>query len=100
LPGLWVREVLTDGGQLRELLTERFAAQIPRPLAERFAQGQADGELNTALDPRLLFVSLIGLTMLPFAAAPVWRKAFKAADIDGSQMLAHTLALLQRGIAP
>jgi len=100
LPGLWVREVLTDGGHLRELLTERFAAQIPRPLAKRFAQGQADGELNAALDPRLLFVSLIGLTMLPFAAAPVWRKALKARDIDGSRMLAHTLALLQQGIAP
>jgi len=100
LPGLWVREVLTEGGHLRDLLTERFAAQIPRPLATRFARGQADGELNAALDPRLLFVSLIGLTMLPYAAAPVWRKALKARDIDGPMMLRHTLALLQQGIAP
>jgi len=48
----------------------------------------------------LLFVSLIGLTMLPFAAAPVWRKVFDADDIDSNRMLAHTLALLNQGVTP
>jgi TetR/AcrR family transcriptional regulator len=98
LPGLWVREVLSEGGQLRTVFTDRFASELPQPLARRFAQGQADGELNPALDPRLLFVSLIGLTMVPFAAAPVWRRVFDADDIDSSDMLNHTLALLTRGI--
>jgi TetR/AcrR family transcriptional regulator len=100
LPGLWVREVLSEGGQLRSVFTERVANEIPRPLAKRFARGQADGELNPALDPRLLFTSLIGLTMLPFAAAPVWRKVFDADEIDSSDMLAHTLALLTEGLKP
>jgi TetR/AcrR family transcriptional regulator len=100
LPGLWVREVLSEGGQLRSVFTERVANEIPRPLAQRFARGQADGELNPALDPRLLFTSLIGLTMLPFAAAPVWRKVFDADEIDSSDMLAHTLALLTEGLKP
>lgn len=98
LPGIWVREVLADGGQLRSIFTESFGPEIPRPLAERFAKGQADGELNPDLDPRLLFVSLIGLTMLPFAAAPVWRKVFAADDIDAARMLSHTLALLDQGV--
>lgn len=100
LPGLWVREVLSEGGQLRSVFMERVAPELPRPLAARFAQGQADGELNASLDPRLLFVSLIGLTMLPFAAAPLWRRAFDATDIEPSDMLSHTLALLSQGIQP
>jgi TetR/AcrR family transcriptional regulator len=98
LPGLWVREVLSEGGQLRSVFTDRFAAELPQPLARRFAQGQANGELNPALDPRLLFVSLIGLTMVPFAAAPIWRRVFDADDIGSADMLNHTLALLTRGI--
>lgn len=98
LPGLWVREVLTEGGQLRSILTGEFSAQLPRPLAKRFAQGQADGEINAELDPRLLFVSLIGLTFMPFAAAPIWHRVFDASDVTTADMLAHTLALLTQGI--
>jgi AcrR family transcriptional regulator len=100
LPGLWVREVLSEGGQLRTVFLGRVASEMPRPLARRFAKGQADGELNPSLDPRLLFVSLIGLTMLPFAAAPLWRRVFDADDIGAADMLEHTLALLTRGIRP
>jgi AcrR family transcriptional regulator len=99
LPALWVREILAEGGQLRHVLREQIGPVIPRPLVERFAAGQASGEINREIDPRLLFVSLIGLTMLPFAAAPIWRKVFGAEDIDSARMLAHTLALLDGGLA-
>jgi AcrR family transcriptional regulator len=100
LPGLWVREVLSEGGQLRTVLLDHVAAEMPRPLVKRFQQGQADGEINAALDPRLLFVSLIGLTMFPFAAAPVWRRVLDADDIEGPDMEAHALALLSAGVGP
>lgn len=98
LPALWVREVLTEGGQLRHVFLERIGPVLPKPLVERFAAGQARGEIDPSLDPRLLFVSLIGLTMLPFAAAPLWRQVFDAQDVGSEQMLAHTLALLDGGI--
>ena len=99
LPALWVREVLTEGGQLRHVFREKIGPVIPKPLVERFAAAQASGQINAQLDPRLLFVSLIGLTMLPFAAAPIWRRVFGADDIDSERMLAHTLALLEGGLS-
>jgi len=98
LPSLWVREVLSEGGQLRSVFIERIGPAFPVPLAERFAKGQADGELNSALDARLLFVSLIGLTMLPFAAEPIWRSVFDARDITAEDIRHHTLALLSHGV--
>src|SRR3546814_136231 len=72
-PQLWVREVLCEGGALRDLLVTRIAPQITRTIADRFAAGQARGEMNADLDPRLLMTSLIGLTLLPAAGAPIWR---------------------------
>jgi TetR/AcrR family transcriptional regulator len=100
LPALWVREVLTEGGELRHVFLERIGPVLPQPLVERFAAGQARGEISRELDPRLLFVSLIGLTMLPFAAAPLWRQVFDAEDINSERMLSHTLALLAGGLKP
>jgi TetR/AcrR family transcriptional regulator len=98
LPSLWVREILTEGGALRDLLLEQIYPQVPQVLAERFAAAGRDGELSRELDPRLLVVSLVGLTLFPLAAAPIWRRLFDADDVDTEALMYHTLALIDRGI--
>lgn len=98
LPALWVREVLCEGGALRDLLFERVGPQIPRVMAQRFAQAQAQGRINRDLDPRLLMVSLVGLTLFPAAGAPIWRRLFNAEDLDFNALRLHTLSLLDRGL--
>ena len=98
LPPLWVRKVLCEGGALRDVLFEHVGPAIPRMMATRFAAAQADGGLNPDLDPRLLMVSLIGLTMFPMASAPIWRQLFGADDIDFNDLRRHTLVLLDRGL--
>ncbi len=98
LPALWVREVLCEGGALRDVLFERIGPQLPQAMAARFAQAQARGEINEDLDPRLLMVSLVGLTIFPAAGAPIWRRLLNADDLDFEALRRHTLALLDRGL--
>jgi hypothetical protein len=90
--------VLCEGGALRELLVQQVAPQLPRMLAQRFATAQRQGRINADLDPRLLVVSLIGLTLFPAAGAPVWRRIFDAEDLDAAALRRHTIALLDRGV--
>ncbi|NQD96724.1 TetR/AcrR family transcriptional regulator, partial [Pseudomonas sp. CrR25] len=91
-------EILCEGGLLREQLASRIAPLVPLLLAQRFAAAQARGALNPGLDPRLLVVSLIGLTMLPYAAAPLWRGIFANPQLGDEALIAHTLALLEHGM--
>lgn len=98
LPSLWVREILCEGGALREVLFQQAVPNLPQMLAQRFTSAQADGRLNAALDPRLLVVSLVGLTLFPAAGAPIWRRAFDAEELGPEAMLEHTLALLGHGV--
>jgi TetR/AcrR family transcriptional regulator len=100
LPPLWVREVLTDSGSLRERLLKRIAPQIAPALAKRFAEAKQQGALNPGLDPRLTVVSLIGLTLFPLAAQSIWRRLLDADDIDAQTLINHTLALLGSGLGP
>jgi AcrR family transcriptional regulator len=97
LPALWLREVIADNGALRDVLLTRISKQVPRVLAGRFAELQKRGALNPNLDPRLLVVSLVGLTLFPLAAEPIWRRLFDADDIDRATLERHTLALLDFG---
>ena len=98
LPPLWIREVLCEGGALREVLLNSQMPQMPQMLAKRFAEAQAAGQLNPDLDPRLLVTSLIGLTLFPAAGAPIWRRLLDADDIDATAMRDHAIALLDGGI--
>lgn len=98
LPSLWVREVLCEGGALREVLFNQAIPNLPQLLAQRFSRAQADGRLNADLDPRLLVVSLVGLTLFPAAGAPIWQRMFGAEGLGADVMLKHTLALLHRGV--
>jgi len=98
LPALWVREVVSEGGALRDLLVNRFAPGVAQHIAKGFAHAQARGRLNPDLDPRVLMVSLVGLTLFPAAGAPIWRQLFDADDLDLDDLRRHALALLDRGL--
>ena len=69
LPSIWVREILTEGGAL-----------------------------PAGVDPRLLVVSLVGLTLFPLASQPLWRQFLDAGDVDAARLQSHTLALLGHGL--
>ncbi len=63
-------------------------------MAARFAAGAGARRNSIAdLDPRLLMVSLVGLTLFPAAGAPIWRRLFHADDLDfDSAAPAHACA--------
>ncbi|MGA7297080.1 MAG: TetR/AcrR family transcriptional regulator [Rhodanobacteraceae bacterium] len=98
LPPLWVREVLSEGGALREVMFNQIAPRLPAVLAKKLAAAQAAGRFPADLDPRLLVMSLVGLTMFPAAGAPVWQKIFDAEHLETEVMIRHALTLLGHGV--
>jgi AcrR family transcriptional regulator len=99
LPALWVREVLCEGGALREFVFREVMPSLPQVLARRFEAAHEAGQLAPGIDPRLLVVSLVGLTLFPAAGAPIWQKAFGMPGLDMPALMSHTLALLGHGLA-
>ncbi len=94
-----MREVLCEGGALREFVFREVMPSLPQVLAQRFEVARAAGQLPPGVDPRLLVVSLVGLTLFPAAGAPIWQKAFGMPGMDMPTLVSHTLALLAHGLA-
>lgn len=97
-PALWVREVISEGGSLRELLLQGVLPEFIRSLAQHFSAAQKRGRINAQIDPRLLVVSVIGVTLFPVAGAPVWREALDANELSLNDIRSHALALLTDGL--
>ena len=99
LPSLWVREVVNEGGLLREYALRRIPLQQVTAFAEAMAGGKQRGEVNADIEPWLVFNSILGLVMLPQAAAKIWNRINPTLKLDRAGLERHVTALLMHGLA-
>ncbi len=99
-PALWVREIVTGEGQLRERVMQRFGLQRVGIVVAALSAARERGRIDAALAPPLLMVSVIGLALLPLATGHIWRRLPGADAIDVDAMVAHARALLTHGVPP
>ncbi len=66
---LWLREVMSESGVLKQRMDERFGNERHQIALQAIARWQAQGKLNSDLEPALLFFTLFGITLLPLATA-------------------------------
>ncbi len=98
LPPLWIREIVNEGGLLREKLLQRISVDRQKKFVECIADGQKRGEVNEDIDPRLLFMSIIGLTLLPLAAVKIWNRIPLLEGVGKDDLAQHVTALLMHGL--
>jgi AcrR family transcriptional regulator len=99
-PPLWVREVISEGGWLRQRMHERFGHTHHQASVQRIAQWQKEGRVNAALEPSLVFLSLLGLTILPLATSKMWRNDPARRSLTADDIARHAVALLVHGVGP
>jgi AcrR family transcriptional regulator len=95
LPSLWLREIVSEGGQLRPRLLKIVPFEYVRHLIGAVMAAQDRGEINPQLEPRLVVISVIGLTLLPFAIIGTWKEIpVVAQGVTREDIVRHAEALL------
>jgi len=98
LPPLWLREIVNEGGLLRERMLRRLPIDQLRRFAARIDEAQRVGVVDPALEAPLLFMSIIALVMLPLATARTWQSALGLPKIDREALHRHVTALLSAAL--
>ncbi|WP_321925642.1 TetR/AcrR family transcriptional regulator [Paraburkholderia guartelaensis] len=100
LPPLWLREIVNEGGLLRERMLKRLPiAQLQR-FAARVSEAQRDGSVNAELEAPLLFISILALVMLPLATSKIWQSSPGFPQIEREALHRHVSALLSAALRP
>lgn len=94
LPSLWLREVVSEGGQLRDRLLRILPFEYVRHLIATVAGAQRRGEVSARLEPRLVLLSVIGLTFLPLATMRMWQVLPILQGVGREDIARHAEALL------
>ena len=94
LPSLWLREIVSEGGQLRGRLLKKLRFDYIEHLINTVATAQRRGEIDRHIEPRLVLMSLIGNTLLPLAAGQLLHQVPLLRGIDRDDLARHAEALL------
>jgi TetR/AcrR family transcriptional regulator len=94
LPSLWIREIVTEGGQLRPRLLKAMPVDYVEHVIRIVTAAQRRGEVVAQLEPRLLPVSVIGLTLLPFAAFGILQQIPPLRGLERADIARNAEALL------
>jgi TetR/AcrR family transcriptional regulator len=98
LPSLWLREIVSEGGQLRERLLSRLPLGHVQTFIAQLTTAKRRGEVTASVEPRLVFVSVIGLTLLPLATMNIWRRIPQLQRISHDELARHAESLLLHGL--
>ncbi|MBN3756826.1 TetR/AcrR family transcriptional regulator [Paraburkholderia sp. Tr-20389] len=98
-PPLWIREVISEGGLLKLRMHERFGDANQKTGIAYIEKWQKDGKINPELEPSLMFLSVIGLTILPLATSSMWRNDPARRKLTADDIARHAVALLTHGVA-
>lgn len=94
LPSLWLREVLSEGGQLRSRLLKKLPLEYIQHLIGAVTNAQRRGLISPELEPRLVFLSVLGLTLLPLATIRLWKEVPVLQQVNREDVARHAEALL------
>ncbi|WP_445143989.1 TetR/AcrR family transcriptional regulator [Dyella sp. Tek66A03] len=97
---LWIREMISDNDIFKQHMRKRFGMERQIAMFDAVRRWQNEGKLNPDIEPSLLFVSLLGLTTLPMAAARRWKGDPLVAHVDAQVIARHVVAMLTHGIGP
>ena len=98
LPSLWIREIVTEGGQLRSRLLKALPFEHVHHMVSVVTAAQRRGELIPQLEPRLMPVSVIGLTLLPFAAIGILQQLPPLRSVSRADIARNAEALLVNAV--
>jgi AcrR family transcriptional regulator len=100
IPPLLVREVLAEGGGFRARFIERYASKVAQLVPRLLREEIASGRFRDDLDPRLAFVSLLGMLGFAFLARPVLEPVlgFRYDAAFLARFAEHTRKLFLKGV--
>jgi len=100
MPPIWIREVVSEGGTLRDRMFRHFPRDAVTTLSDLLAREQRQHRIPAGINPRLAFLTIAGIAMLPLATRRLWSRIPELTKLSNDELLRHALTVLTAGMTP
>ncbi|MEX0964556.1 MAG: TetR/AcrR family transcriptional regulator [Pseudohongiellaceae bacterium] len=100
-PNFVAREILFSEGETKEEILQRFGKLIAPRLIQTIRDEIDEGHYRSDLNPELTILSLMGMTIFPFIAAPVVERVLGMAidEATANTLASHNIELFLHGVS-
>ncbi len=98
MPPIWIREIVSGGGLLRERMLRHLPVQMIATLTQSLTAAKRRGALAHDVEPRMAFLSIAGATMFPLAARALWAQFPGGRAMTTTKLKRHAIAVLTGGL--
>lgn len=89
LPALWLSDLGSTASELRDKAMQDMPIAQIMLLTDAIKQAQANGELNPHLQPHMIFMTLVGVILVPFSSLEQCRLIHPDADFSTQALRRH-----------
>lgn len=100
LAPMWLSDVGSTSGELCQRVMPHVPVEQVNQLTAAIAAAQARGTINPHLQPHLIFMSMVGLVLLPFASLDDCRSLHPHADFSPETLRRHAVAAVDNLLRP
>lgn len=100
LAPMWLSDVGSTSGELCQRIMPHVPFDRVNQLTAAIAAAQARGTINQNLQPHLIFMSMVGLILLPFASLDDCRSLHPGADFSNDALRRHAKAAVDNLLRP
>ncbi len=98
VPSLWIREIINEGGLLRERALRHVPLDRVVAFTRALALARQNDELNQDIEPTVMLLSILALVMVPQATGRLWQRVNPQVNLDPAVLERHVTGLLLHGI--
>lgn len=100
LASVWLSDISSASGELSKRVMPHVPVDRVTQLTTAIAAAQARGEINPNLQPHLIFMSMVGLVLLPLASLDECREIHAHADFSSDALRRHVAGALDNLLRP
>lgn len=98
VPSLWIREIINEGGLLRERALRHVPLDRVIAFTMALARARQTDEINQDIEPSVMLLSILALVMVPQATGRLWQRVNPQVNLDPAVLERHVTGLLLHGI--
>lgn len=99
VPSLWIREIINEGGLLRERALRHVPMDRVVAFTMALARARQNGEINQDIEPSVMLLSILALVMVPQATGRLWQRVNPQVNLDPAVLERHVTGLLLQGMS-